>query len=155
MSILEMFSEYSKQDRYYNNMLNHLIMVFFAKLLRGYENSIEVPNMTKKDNLKNTHILTYIQDNYFDITLEELANEFHFYIPYCSKIIKEIAGCNFTQLLQRIRLERAESLLINTNISIADISNNVGYPNVEHFIRLFNKKYDMSPSKYRKNTSKI
>ncbi|HGM3558486.1 TPA: helix-turn-helix transcriptional regulator [Clostridioides difficile] len=155
MSILEMFSEYSKQDRYYNNILNHLIMVFFAKLLRGYENSIEVPNMTKKDNLKNTHILTYIQDNYFDITLEELANEFHFSIPYCSKIIKEIAGCNFTQLLQRIRLERAEGLLINTNISIADISNNVGYPNVEHFIRLFNKKYNMSPSKYRKNTSKI
>ena len=28
MSILEMFSEYSKQDRYYNNILNHLIMVF-------------------------------------------------------------------------------------------------------------------------------
>ncbi|WP_265328221.1 AraC family transcriptional regulator, partial [Clostridioides difficile] len=29
----------------------------------------------------------------------------------------------------------------------------MGYPNVEHFIRLFNKKYNMSPSKYRKNTS--
>ncbi len=28
---------------------------------------------------------------------------------------------------------------MNTNIPIADISNNVGYPNVEHFIRLFNK----------------
>ncbi|WP_265328121.1 AraC family transcriptional regulator, partial [Clostridioides difficile] len=28
----------------------------------------------------------------------------------------------------------------------------MGYPNVEHFIRLFNKKYNMSPSKYRKNT---
>ncbi|MDL0329563.1 hypothetical protein, partial [Clostridioides difficile] len=25
----------------------------------------------------------------------------------------------------------------------------MGYPNVEHFIRLFNKKYNMSPSKYR------
>ncbi|WP_236879066.1 AraC family transcriptional regulator [Clostridioides difficile] len=33
--------------------------------------------------------------------------------------------------------------------------NSIGYPNVEHFIRLFNKKYNMSPSKYRKNTSKI
>ncbi|ENY8639997.1 helix-turn-helix domain-containing protein [Clostridioides difficile] len=31
----------------------------------------------------------------------------------------------------------------------------MGYPNVEHFIRLFNKKYNMSPSKYRKNKYKI
>ncbi|VIF82931.1 transcriptional regulator AraC family [Clostridioides difficile] len=155
ISILEMLSEYNEQDRYYNNILNHLIMVFFAKLLRDYEDSIEVPNVTKKGTLNHTNILTYIQDNYVDITLEELANKFHFSIPYCSKIIKEIAGCNFTQLLQRIRLERAESLLMNTNIPIADISNNVGYPNVEHFIRLFNKKYNMSPSKYRKNTTKV
>ncbi len=35
MSILEMFSEYSKQDRYYNNILNHLIMVFLQSYLEA------------------------------------------------------------------------------------------------------------------------
>lgn len=154
-SILDMFLEYKKQDLYYNNILNHLIMVFFAKLLRDSFIDIEVPILKKKDNLRNSSIITYIQDNYTDITLEELANKFHFSTPYCSKIIKEITGYNFTQFLQKIRLERAESLLINTNIPIADISNSVGYPNVEHFIRLFNKKNKISPSKYRKNINKL
>ena len=153
-SILDMFLEYENKEFYYNNILNHLIMVFFAKLLRNPDIDVEVPNIKKKSDLRDSSIITYIQDNYIDVTLEELASEFHFSVPYCSKIIKQITEYNFTQLLQKIRLERAESLLVNTNIPIADISNSVGYPNVEHFIRLFNKKYKMSPSKYRKNMNR-
>lgn len=154
-SILDMFLEYKKQDLYYNNIINHLIMVFFAKLLRDPLIDIEIPTIKKKDNLRNSSIITYIQDNYTNVTLDDLSNKFHFSTPYCCKIIKEITGYNFTQFLQKIRLERAESLLINTNIPIADISNSVGYPNVEHFIRLFNKKNKISPSKYRKSANKL
>ncbi len=33
ISILEMLSEYNEQDRYYNNILNHLIMVFLQNYL--------------------------------------------------------------------------------------------------------------------------
>jgi len=150
-SILEMFLEYKNHDKFYNNILNNLLMVFFAKLLRAHEKNVELPNLLRKETLKHIEMITYIQHNYTDIVLDDVANKFHFSNPYCSKIIKETTGLTFTQLLQKIRLERAENLLISTNISIADISNNVGYPTVEHFIRLFKKKYSISPSKYRKN----
>lgn len=150
-SILEMFLEYQNRSRYYNNILNNLLMVFFARLLRAHEKNVELANLLKKETLKHIEMITYIQDNNTEITLEEVANKFHFSNPHCSKVIKQATGLTFTQLLQKIRLERAENLLISTNISIADISNSVGYPTVEHFIRLFKKKYDISPSRYRKN----
>lgn len=150
-SILEMFLEYQNRSRYYNNILNNLLMVFFARLLRAHEKNVELPNLLKKETMKHVEMISYITDNYTDITLDDVANKFHFSNPHCSKVIKEATGLTFTQLLQKIRLERAEHLLINTNISIADISNGVGYPTVEHFIRLFKKKYEISPSQYRKN----
>lgn len=126
-------------------------MVFLARLLRSHEKNVELPRLLKKESLRHIEIITYIQDNYTEITLEEVASRFHFSNPHCSKVIKEATGLTFTQLLQKIRLERAENLLTNTNISIADISNSVGYLTVEHFIRLFKKKNEISPSQYRKN----
>lgn len=150
-SILEMFLEYQNRSKYYDNILNNLLMVFFARLLRTHEKNVEIPNLTKKEALKNIEMITYIQNNYKGVTLDDVAKKFHFSSPYCSKIIKEITGLSFTKLLQKIRLERAENLLINTNISIVDISNSVGYPTVEHFIRLFKNKYKISPNNYRKN----
>lgn len=150
-SILEMFLEYQNRSRYYNNILNNLLMVFFAKLLRAHEKNVELPNLHRKETLKHMEMISYIQDNYIDISLDDVANKFHFSNPHCSKVIKEATGLTFTQLVQKIRLERAENLLISTNISIADISNSVGYPTVEHFIRLFKKRYGISPSQYRKN----
>ena len=150
-SILEMFLEYQNRSRYYSNILNNLLMVFFARLLRSYEKNVELPSLLKRETLRHIEMITYIQDNYTEITLEKVSSRFHFSSPHCSKVIKEATGLTFTQLLQKIRLERAENLLINTNISIADIGNSVGYPTVEHFIRLFKKKNEISPSQYRKN----
>jgi len=150
-SILEMFLEYQNHSRYYNNILNNLLMVFFARLLRAHEKDVELPSLHRKDTLKHMEMISYIQDNYIEVSLDDVANRFHFSNPHCSKIIKEATGLTFTQLVQKIRLERAENLLISTNISISDISGSVGYPTVEHFIRLFKKKYNVSPSQYRKN----
>ncbi|AGF55543.1 AraC-like DNA-binding protein [Clostridium saccharoperbutylacetonicum] len=150
-SILEMFLEYKNRSRYYNNILNNLLMVFFARLLRSHEKNVELPSLLKKETLRHIEMITYIQDNYIGITLDDVARRFHFSSPHSSKLIKEATGLTFTQLIQKIRLERAENLLLNTNISIADISNSVGYPTVEHFIRLFKRKNDISPSQYRKN----
>ena len=83
-------------------------------------------------------------------TLGEVAERFHFSEPYCSKRILGITGMPFSELVTRIRLQNGESMLIHTQMSIADISERVGYKNPETFVRCFRRYYQMTPGQYRK-----
>ena len=83
-------------------------------------------------------------------SLKSISNEFHYTVPYCSKLIKEITGYSFLQLLTKIRLQNSINLLLNTQLSIEDISFNLGYKNPETFIRVFNKHYLVTPYQFRK-----
>ena len=94
-------------------------------------------------------MINYIQSNYQTVTLESMAEEFHLSTPYISKYIKDKSGKTFGAHVARVRLKRAKTLLKNGNMTVENISYAVGYPNVEHFIRVFKKEFDMTPTQYR------
>ena len=94
-------------------------------------------------------IMTYIQSNYKDITLDDLAEHFFLSKPYISKYIKEKSGMTFGDLVKKIRLKKARALLKSSSMTVENIALTVGYQNVEHFNRLFKKAYDMTPMQFR------
>ena len=94
-------------------------------------------------------MLNYIQTNYQTVTLEDMANEFHLSTPYISKYIKDKSGKTFGEHVTQIRLKRAKTLLKNGNMTVENISYAIGYPNAEHFIRVFKKTFNMTPIQYR------
>ena len=59
----------------------------------------------------------------------------------------------WTNYVQQIRMKKAKTLLKNSNMTVEAVAESVGYPNVEHFSRLFKKKYEVSPSQYRASES--
>lgn len=91
----------------------------------------------------------YIQANYKNITLEDLAEHFHLSEPYVSKYMKEKSGKTFGEIVQNIRMKKARTLLKNGNMAVENIALSVGYQSVEHFNRTFKKKYNMTPVEYR------
>ena len=95
-------------------------------------------------------MLSYMIANSSTVTLSELAEEFHFSVPYCSKLIKNISGKTFSNLLTEIRLQQGEQLLLYSQMSVEDISDRVGYKNPESFIRAFRRFYQDTPSQYRR-----
>ena len=99
-------------------------------------------------------IMNYVQANYIDITLDDLAEKFFLSKPYLSKYIKEKSGQTFVELVQGVRMKKARTLLKNGNMTVENIAYSVGYQNVEHFNRLFKKKYEMTPVQYRNSCSK-
>ena len=101
----------------------------------------------KEERLNN--ILNIIQENYRDITLEILAKKTYLSKPYLSKYIKAKSGLSFGDNVRLIRLKKAKALLLGGNMKVEMISEAVGYPNVEHFIRLFKKEYGKSPAQFR------
>ena len=94
-------------------------------------------------------IMNYVQANYIDITLDDLAEKFFLSKPYLSKYIKEKSGMTFGNLVKKIRMKKAKALLKSSNMTVENIAMSVGYQNVEHFNRLFKKAYDMTPMQFR------
>ena len=95
------------------------------------------------------NVLRYIEEHYKDGRLEELANELHYNIYWLSKEIKKQTGKNYTELVQEKRLRQAEYLLSMTTMSVLEVGMAVGYENISYFHRIFQKKYGMTPKKYR------
>ena len=69
--------------------------------------------------------------------------------PYLSKYIKEKSGNTFGDIVKNVRMKKARALLKSGSMTVEAIAENVGYQNVEHFNRLFKKKYGMTPVQFR------
>ena len=109
----------------------------------------ELGNSKGCQDARMVEIMNYIQANYIDITLEDLAEKFYLSKPYISKYIKEKSGITFGEMVKKIRMKKAKSLLKGSNMTVENIALSVGYQNVEHFNRLFKKAYNMTPIQFR------
>ncbi|WP_124067682.1 AraC family transcriptional regulator [Clostridium sp. E02] len=94
-------------------------------------------------------VLKFIDENYKDGELTELAKQLNYQIYWLSRTIKRLTGHTYKELLQIKRLNQASFLLLNTRLSIMDISTAVGYDNTSYFYRIFRNYYRMSPKEYR------
>lgn len=94
-------------------------------------------------------VLGYVEEHYRDGELTELAQILHYDLHWLSKEIKKQTGKNYTDLVQNKRLSQAAYLLTNTHMSVLDISLAVGYDNASFFHRIFQKKFGVTPKKYR------
>ena len=56
-------------------------------------------------------------DQYKTITLSGLAEQLHYTVPYCSKYLKNVFGCTFSAMIQKIRFQNAECLLRNSDMT--------------------------------------
>lgn len=93
----------------------------------------------------------YVMQHYArPITLEEVCNAIGFSVSYFSALFKKETGEGFMKYLTRIRMEEAKILLRETNLSVAQICENVGYNDRKHFTQTFNKVVGLNPAEYRK-----
>lgn len=68
--------------------------------------------------------------------------------------VKELYGVSLGELIKNVRLERAEYLLLNTDMQINEIAYAVGYETNSHFSKIFKIKHGLTPSEYIKNKNR-
>lgn len=95
-------------------------------------------------------ILHYINENYRNGELTELAQMLGYDIYWLSRMIHKLLGRTYKELLQIKRLNQTAFLLTSTGLSVTSICNAVGYDNTSYFYRIFKEYYGMSPKEYRK-----
>lgn len=95
-------------------------------------------------------ITDYLYENYNRrLTLGEIAEREHLSIYYLSHVIKESTGLSFQDLLNFIRVEESEKLLLGTKKKIGEISVESGFSAVRYYIKYFTKWFGMHPDAYR------
>lgn len=128
----------------------------------NYNNIRENRYKRNIDNTRNSdeqtiikYLKEYVENNYvYDISMQEAAEEMGYSDAYFSKLFKQYFNQNFTAYLAEYRIKKAKELLINTNNSIKDISQMVGYTDSNYFAKIFKRLVGEIPSKYRENLMK-
>ena len=119
--------------------------LLFAQLM----NHTEALQFETREQNAVVSVLRYLEENYRNGSLSEIAERLHYNLPSLSRLIRQKTGKNYIELLQEKRLSQAAWLLRNTDKNVDEIANAVGYENISYFHRLFAARYHRSPKKYR------
>ncbi|MDR2483679.1 MAG: helix-turn-helix domain-containing protein [Treponema sp.] len=92
----------------------------------------------------------FIWENYTRrVSLQEIASASGLSAPYFSSIFKQEMGESLSNYLNRLRVERAVSLLSGTNLSLSVVSTSCGFEDQSWFSKIFKSFTGVSPGKYR------
>lgn len=96
-------------------------------------------------------VIQFIQKHYHeDISLNTMADIVNITPNYLSKLFDKEMGTSFTEYLVQFRISKAKDMLMSSDYSINEISEMIGYPNLQHFYKMFKKITGKSPNEYRK-----
>lgn len=96
-------------------------------------------------------LLAYIDEHYAEaLSLTGLGKHFHFNPSYLSSYFTAHNKEGFSEHLNKIRVAKAEELLRDGELSISEISGQVGYSDPGYFTKVFKKQTGFSPSQYRR-----
>ena len=92
----------------------------------------------------------YIQDEQLEtISLEGLAEDFGVSPQHLSSTFKERVGINFIEYITQRRMQLARRLLMESNLSTAQIAQRCGYADTTYFRKLFSRFFGASPHAFR------
>lgn len=138
------------RDPYSQSSAVSQLGVFFSMILKNYQDTMYLyhyGNPTIRDDYM--ALLQYIQNNYTTVTLDSTAKFFNYNKTYLSRLISRLTGKSFSEIITELKLNKACSLLLNSEKKISEIAEICGYTTLDYFSKTFKKYYQMSPSVYR------
>ena len=100
------------------------------------------------------NLLIYLSANYTqNYSLHDLAEHSHISEEHLSRLFRKEVGTTLTTYIADLRAKKAAELLKTTQLSISEIAMYVGYADSNYFVKVFKKRYGMTPSAYRLSAS--
>ncbi len=94
--------------------------------------------------------VNHINDNFaHELTLKEVARTVWLSPAYLSHLFSRELGWSFVEYVTKVRIERAQMLLVGTSLSISEVAAEVGYRDASYFSRVFKTATGQSPTQYR------
>jgi len=128
--------------------LNTIQSILTSKVLKGFASTHGV-------HAKIEQAKQFIQRNYDKkVKLEDVAQQLCLSPKYFSRLFKENTGQGFNEFRLSNKIAHACTLLKNSDYTVTQVANRLGYQNLESFIRIFQSMMNDSPMQYRQKHQK-
>jgi AraC-like DNA-binding protein len=146
------FSRYTAD----NNILPmHLFLETQAILCRMVSRFLRLanPKTRYKDERVNKCIQHIHRNMDADVTLRQLADISCVSVDHLTRLFKKELDCTPVRYINRKKIERAQLLLLTTDMQVTDIALDLSIDNISYFNRLFKQYTDFTPGRYRSTYS--
>lgn len=149
--LLDMMYRYLLEDRPdCETLCHHLTLALLGRVLRLTGDARD-PAEAEPRTL-GRQVQAFIDGHFSEpLTLQDMGRALHVSPYYLSHAFKEASGYSPTQYLLRRRIGEAQNLLISTDLSMAKISEQVGFETQNYFNLQFSKHVGMPPGKFRES----
>ena len=147
ITMLKTFQNWKQEPLGYFSVMNFLSQVF-EEILKEFEENVETPD--REETRLFHEMLGFVHTNYAQsLSVKDIADSAILNKNRCTALFKKYTNMSPIKYLNEYRLYTAKNLILHTDKSISDISADVGYNQISHFIEQFRINYGMSPLKYR------
>lgn len=96
-------------------------------------------------------VFRFIEANYYrPMTLTDIANEVGISPSYLTNLMRRVTGATVQNWVIQRRMAAARTLLEETDKSLEEVADMIGYQNVVHFFRQFRQYYGTTPALWRR-----
>lgn len=147
--ILESIYEIAGSKDYIRDIeLNEKLAELLSKIMKATV-KIDKSKTNKVSSLDN--IKSFLDEHYTEtLSLDEISEKFYINKFYLTRIFKEKYDLTIMDYILQQRVTKAKELLRFTDLTVADISEKVGFKDANYFSRIFKKIENLTPSGYRK-----
>ncbi|QSX41409.1 helix-turn-helix domain-containing protein [Shewanella cyperi] len=101
-------------------------------------------------------MLRYIADHYDQkITIEQVAAATGLHPNYAMKLFNRVMKISIKQYINRLRLQHAQALLVDTDQGVLNIAIEAGFGSISRFYDIFQRELKMTPQAFRSQTQKM
>lgn len=153
----ELNTEENPIKEYTEALLHQFYLLLMRKIYKYMSDSVDNPKsgVANDKDLRRILIEDYFLNYYSEnITEDHMAEQIRLSRRQLSRVLREIYGKSFRELLIEERLHHAAQLLIDTNMPIDKICDAVGYTSLSGFYSAFKLKFGTTAGKYRKKMLK-
>ena len=133
-----------------NLLVRGLLARIFGLLEDGgrYHASHMRPDSRTEDMLV-ARVANYLRERSGRVSREELAAALHYHPTYLNQLVKARTGMSILRLGQRQCIRQAMTLLRETDLTVAQVAQELGYHNRSYFYRIFQQETGLTPAQWR------
>ncbi|WP_024834420.1 response regulator transcription factor [Ruminiclostridium josui] len=139
---------FEEVDYFHDSNANSFIEFYLRKLNYLIKSILKLQPETSDNNIND--ICKYILNNpEADLKLKIISEKFYMNNTYLSNSFANKTGIHFNDYITLIKMSRAEYLLKNSNLKTYEVGYQIGYRDINYFMKQFKKVFGKSPSEYR------
>ncbi len=133
---------------------NLLLRGYLARLFGiledpGKYHAVHMRPESRTEDMLVARVSNYLRERDGRVSREQLAEALHYHPTYLNQLVKARTGKSILQLGQGMSVQKAQALLRETELTVAQVAQALGYHNRTYFYRIFQEETGLTPAQWR------